>query len=532
MLAKTLAPDNHEAGGITINDKFPGPTINVTMGDSLEINVRNLVGHPFTLHWHGIVQKGSPEADGVPYVTQDPIPHNGNYTYTFQVKEQAGTYWYHAHTKLDAEVAYGAFIIMEPKRVLQRAIQLDARFNYDDERVVLLSDLWHKSHEAIYTGLTTVPYVPIGNPQSILTNGGTYAEWDTGANASAPFNDGYSIIRVKPNMRYRLRLIGAQGHSFYSFQIPNHTLTVIEADGTLVRPFKTSRIEINSGMRYSAILETKAKVDNHFMYTSIIGEGDKVTNGIAILHYEGAKDPEPLRKKVHTPLKNKLQLSTWFEDQLSTLISHDYPLPTKFTQSFKVHSQFAIENRLPIHRVNDVTYKERDWTLLPSLLNKTNSPAPGIIDIHSDGQGVQLILQHSEPENRVCAQHPWHMHGHSYYVVARGSGNFDPKVHLPQIEKSLIMNPSPILRDTFTFFPNEVPNINHNSATPPPPPNPNSSKMRSCGWYALRFKANNPGSWLMHCHNTSHMIMGMQFIFNESPRNPVCRARSTCNRHR
>ncbi|KAJ9069439.1 hypothetical protein DSO57_1018518 [Entomophthora muscae] len=513
---REAAPDNHQTSIITINGKFPGPKINVTMGDTLEINLLNKVNHPFTLHWHGITQKGSPSADGVPYVTQDPIPPNGTYTYKFTVSNQAGTYWYHAHTKLDAEVAYGAFIIMEPKAILNKATQLDTRFKYDDERTLILSDMWHKSRDTIYKELTTVPYVAIGNPQSILTNGGTFAEWDQNASPNLPFNTGYSVINVKPNTRYRLRIIGAQGHSFFSFHTPNHTFTVIEADGTLVRPFETSRIEINSGQRYSVILQTNNNPGNYFMYTSIIGEGDKVTSGVAILHYEGAQDPTSLRKKIHTPPKNNLQISTWFEHQLSTLISHDIELPTSFTQTFNVTSQFALVDKLPIHKVNNVIFKERNTTLLPYVL-QNKKLQENIISIKSDGQGVQMILQHMEPENRVCAQHPWHMHGHSFYVIARGKGTFNPDIHNPQIEKILKEHHTPILRDTFTFFPNTVPNTKDNTATPLPPPNPNSTKLRSCGWYAIRFKANNPGAWLNHCHNTSHMIMGMQYIFNEYP---------------
>lgn len=35
------------------------------------------------LHWHGILQKASQYMDGVPGVSQCPIPPGGSFTYTF-----------------------------------------------------------------------------------------------------------------------------------------------------------------------------------------------------------------------------------------------------------------------------------------------------------------------------------------------------------------------------------------------------------------------------------------------------------------
>jgi len=45
----------------------------------------------------GIRQNGTNWADGVPGITQCPIPANSMFTYRFTVTGQQGTYWYHAH---------------------------------------------------------------------------------------------------------------------------------------------------------------------------------------------------------------------------------------------------------------------------------------------------------------------------------------------------------------------------------------------------------------------------------------------------
>src|SRR3984885_5454482 len=43
-------------------------------------------------------QNGTDWADGVPGITQCPIPAHSSFTYQFTVTGQHGTYWYHTHT--------------------------------------------------------------------------------------------------------------------------------------------------------------------------------------------------------------------------------------------------------------------------------------------------------------------------------------------------------------------------------------------------------------------------------------------------
>ena len=49
---------------ITINGQIPGPTLNFTEGEDVEINVKNSMDEPTSLHWHGILLPA--KMDGVP----------------------------------------------------------------------------------------------------------------------------------------------------------------------------------------------------------------------------------------------------------------------------------------------------------------------------------------------------------------------------------------------------------------------------------------------------------------------------------
>lgn len=44
--------------------------IDVNEGDDLEVFVKNELPVESTIHWHGLLQRGTPQMDGVPGVTQ------------------------------------------------------------------------------------------------------------------------------------------------------------------------------------------------------------------------------------------------------------------------------------------------------------------------------------------------------------------------------------------------------------------------------------------------------------------------------
>jgi laccase len=76
---------------------------------------------------------------------------------------------------------------------------------------------------------------------------------------------------------------------------------------------------------------------------------------------------------------------------------------------------------------------------------------------------VQLVLQ--DLNSQALEDHPFHLHGHNFYVVATGAGNFDAATD----EKNFnLVNPP--LRNTVT--------------------------LPYAGWVAIRFIANNPGESL------------------------------------
>lgn len=80
--------------------------------------------------------------------------------------------------------------------------------------------------------------------------------------------------------------------------------------------------------------------------------------------------------------------------------------------------------------------------------------------------------------------HPFHLHGHTFQIINRGEGD----VLFPGLDSPPAV---PMARDTVVVY-------GETAAT-------------------LRFRANNPGVWLFHCHTEWHVESGLTATFIEAP---------------
>ncbi|MET7903585.1 multicopper oxidase family protein [Streptomyces sp. NPDC005355] len=109
-------------------DQVPGQEIRVTAGDTLAVRLANNLPQSTSLHWHGIRLRN--DMDGVPGVTQRPIATGASFDYRFAVPNP-GTYWIHPHSGVQLDRAlYAPLIVEDPKEPLA----------YDKEWVVVLDD--------------------------------------------------------------------------------------------------------------------------------------------------------------------------------------------------------------------------------------------------------------------------------------------------------------------------------------------------------------------------------------------------------
>ena len=88
--AEVIAGDS--AAVLTLPDSYLGPILRVRRGQRVRIHFVNDLEEPSIIHWHGLIVP--PEMDGHP---EHAIAPGERYTYTFEVSNRAGTYWYHPH---------------------------------------------------------------------------------------------------------------------------------------------------------------------------------------------------------------------------------------------------------------------------------------------------------------------------------------------------------------------------------------------------------------------------------------------------
>ncbi|MFE5541750.1 multicopper oxidase family protein [Streptomyces sp. NPDC056492] len=120
-------------GGLTVRswaygDRLPGQEVRVTAGGTLALTLANNLPEATSLHCHGLALRN--DMDGVPGLTQRDIAPGGSFAYRFAVPHP-GTYWFHPHSGVQLDRGlYAPLIVEDPKEPL----------SYDAEWVVVLDD--------------------------------------------------------------------------------------------------------------------------------------------------------------------------------------------------------------------------------------------------------------------------------------------------------------------------------------------------------------------------------------------------------
>lgn len=69
--------------------------------------------------------------------------------------------------------------------------------------------------------------------------------------------------RIKSGHQVRLRLISHSTSTPFLVTIDNHTLSIVEMDGTEIEPIATTRVFMNPGQRYSVVLTANQTAGNY-----------------------------------------------------------------------------------------------------------------------------------------------------------------------------------------------------------------------------------------------------------------------------
>ncbi|KAJ2019083.1 ferroxidase fet3 [Coemansia sp. S680] len=497
----------HERMAVVVNGQIPMPLVRAELGDTLALRIRNRLSDEATgLHSHGLFNNGTNYYDGAGMVTECGIAPGSEMTYEIPIT-QTGTYWLHGHHNSQyINGLRGPLIITDPE---------GEPYDYDEDMVLTFED-WFPSasnmtmdpkipKNAKPTHHDQLPTLTCFDP-SMMTGEAHARDMDMpcqGKNCStmgAPHKDPakkYPIgvingrngkqspnLHFEPNKTYRLRLLNIGSSFMFRFGIDGHEMHVIEVDGVATEKQKVNSVLLGVAQRVSVLVSALPESTNNYRYhfdilsdifPEVAGYNPRSYSG-SIVYEESAKFATAASPIIWEDFDD---LSLTPLDRLPILeadVIHDVNVRADRTPTGMVHAY-----------INDVSFELPTTPSLFTALSFNYTDGAMDASVFGDKCNARVIQHMDVAELRVVnhdtVHHPMHLHGQFFQIVERGIvGNSSSTI------KS---SDTPMRRDT--------------TVVPP-------------GAYAiLRFRADNPGVWLMHCHIDLHMELGLSMMIVSAP---------------
>uniref|UniRef100_A0A0D9XR10 Laccase n=1 Tax=Leersia perrieri TaxID=77586 RepID=A0A0D9XR10_9ORYZ len=510
-----------------VNGQFPGPTVDVTEGDTVVVHVINRLPHGLTIHWHGVRQMRSCWADGAGFITECPIAPGSNHTYRFNVTDQVGTLWWHAHVTCLRSTINGAFII-RPR---------DGKYPFPTptkDVPIIIGEWWEL--DLIELDRRMVDGNFDDNPLSATING----KLGDLSNCSGTVEESFILDNVNSGEIYLLRLINTALFSEYYFKVAGHTFTVVAADANYLTPYNTDIVSISPGETIDVLMAADAP-PGHYHMVALANQPPPPDlqipqlTSLGLLRYTAAVDTNTVPTMPIMPSQHNTMPSYYFHANLTGL-ARRHRVPRHVDERLLITLGLGSicrnttgrckRGRSPetvvVATMNNVSFAHPNATSLleryyggnlegvytedfpvrpPRVFNFTDRslipPGPEEAALEPTAKATRLRRFRYNSSVEIVFQsttllqsdsNPMHLHGYDVFVLAQGLGNFNPR---RDVSKFNYYNPQ--LRNTV-----QVPRG---------------------GWAAVRFLADNPGMWYLHCHFEFHIIMGMAtaFIVEDGP---------------
>ncbi|KAJ5551834.1 CAZyme family AA1 [Penicillium sp. DV-2018c] len=497
-----------------INGLFPGPTVEARSGDTLIITVTNAVPEEsIALHWHGLHVAN--DMDGAAGISQSPIAAGSQFVYNLTIPfDQYGTFWYHDHSGVArADGLYGGLVIHAPasnstvRGLISRARNEIRRYTYDKELLLLIGDWYHRPAVDVlewYRDPGNFGNEPV--PDTLLINGEGYFDCRMAVPARPvdcinKLMDN-PIFDLDPHTTYRIRVVNTGALAGFSLLFDRHYLDLLQVDSVDVERPKAT--DINSvgvlfpGQRMDFIVRPVSQIS---------AEPSSIT---VKLDQDCFRYPNPALTPDQTfPIDHQSSITKYRHLNLEEVPSAPSiigAIPPKAEQTHVVYTKIqklAQSSNKPFGFFNQTSWKPQQHPSahLSSLPRKDWDANQLAISTGQRPTWVDLVVNNLDESS-----HPFHLHGHHFYVLAVhqaefGWGSYDPfteeiseekddmnTIHSPQTGfiSGLYGKSRVALRDTVN--------------------------IPSRGYAVLRFRADNPGVWLFHCHIPWHLATGMAMI--------------------
>ncbi|MCP9200171.1 MULTISPECIES: multicopper oxidase family protein [Christiangramia] len=530
-----------EKRAIAVNGQIPMPTLTFTEGDIAEIYVHNELDEETALHWHGLFLPN--KEDGVPYLTQMPIPPHTVHKYTFPII-QHGTHWYHSHFGLQEQIGmYGSMILNK------RPDDKTFRKGIDDLPTIpiVLSEWTDLKPENVHRMLhnasdwfaiqkgTTQSYaeaIKKGHFKTKLHN-----EWkrmlamdvsdvyyDKFLINGKSENEDTSLKGLKAGDKVRLRVSNGGASSYFWLTYAGGKITVVANDGNDVEPVDVDRMFIAVSETYDVVVTIPA--DNtafEFLVTPedrtksasiYLGEGiKKLTERLPKLKYFEGMEMMNEMMKMNGDLDQMGMSMSMQQMDMNVVMYPEITGPEDNGKDKKMEMDGEDPNGHKIDgkqdmdgmKMSEAMYKSNELANITTL-NYAMLKSPTVTKLPQDAPIKELHFTLTGNMNRYV----WSLDNKvisesDKILIKKGE-----KVRITLYNNSMMRHPMHLHGHDFRLL-----NSQGEYA-----PLKNVVDIMPMETDVIEFEANVEGDWFFHCHILYHMMSGMGRVFSYENQEP------------
>ena len=443
------------------NGQHPGPLLMVPQHAEIVVELRNALEQPTSIHWHGV--RLDNRFDGVPDLTQAPVPPGGRFTYRVRFPD-AGIYWYHPHVREDVQQELGLY-----GNLLIRSPRPDYYGPANREEVLILDDLLLTESGIVPFGAEAATHALMGRfGDVLLVNGEPGYQLRVGRGEVIRF----FLTNVSNTRTLNLSFAGARMKVLASDVGPFASEAWVES--VVIAPAERYVVHVRFDAPGTAALVNRVRGLDHlfgrfFAHVDTLGlirVGEQpvrpnLTASFEVLRRDSIATADVAR------YQDRVSLAP---DRTLVLSLRRHNLPFITNQLLQLDSIYFA----PIEWIG--TMPAMNWASDARQLTWVlRDPATGRENMDIDwrfrrGEIVKLRLV-SERQSVHAMQHPVHIHGQRFLILAV---NGVPTRH--RAWKDTVLLPAGATVD-------------------------------------LLVEMTNPGRWMLHCHIAEHLSANMMMAF-------------------
>jgi len=437
------------------NGEIPGPLIDVPKEASITVTFVNDTPFESSIHWHGL--RHDNRFDGVPGLTQDPVPPGGTFVYTVHFPDP-GIYWYHPHHREDIQQdlgLYGNMLVRSP----------DMLPDVSHEEVLVFDDLTLAPSGNVPYGKEEANYTLMGRFGNVLLVNGEQ-RLDLKAKTGEPVR--WFLTNVANTRTMNLSVDGV------AMKVVASDLSAFEretwVENVPIAPAERYIVDLTFSEPGAYVLVNHVQALNHstgvffperdtLAVITVDGPSMEAWRPEANDRPDVSEDIDPFRSWINETPTHEIELFLRATG-LSTVV--DWVL--KVDQAYFHPVEWA--GTMPMMNWS-ASGRETEWVIREPSTGKENMDIEWRFDLGSTAK----IRIHNLRDSMHGMQHPIHLHGQRFLVVAYNGRPTDNLVW-----KDTVLIPAGMNADIVVEF-------------------------------------TNPGAWMMHCHIAEHLEAGMMSSF-------------------